>query len=114
MHTQNVGPAPELREDRKSRASAKPVPDILVQYPKSGPISLALPPQNLWNEIAAAARSRRSVAPIRAAHLAEAGAEARNADLEAAPASELGSPLSWVMVGAGMALVAGLWSAILL
>ena len=35
-------------------------------------------------------------------------------DLEAAPASELGSPLSWVMVGAGMALVAGLWSAILL
>ena len=114
MHTQPAGPAPELKShpnpqpNAQPRPKAEPAPEMLIQYPKSEPVAVALPARSLWDDIAAAARNRRSIRLARARHLSEG-----MAGDEWLPTVRLGSPLSWVAVATGLALLAGFWSAIL-
>ncbi len=114
MYTQTVEPAPELKPHPKPQpeaephSRAEPSPEMLIQYPTSAPLAVALPASGLWDEIAAAGRNRRSVRLERAEQLSEA-----LAGTEWRPTVRLGSPLSWVAVGTGLALLAGFWSAIL-
>ncbi len=114
MYTQTVGPAPELKSHPKPQSGAEPRPkaepsaEMLIQYPKAEPLAVALPTRSLWGEFAAAARNRRSIRLNRAQHVSEGLAGA-----EWLPTVGLGSPLSWVVVGTGLALLAGFWSAIL-
>lgn len=108
MYMQTIGPAPELQDERKPQAGPRPAPELLVQYPQSEPIAVTLPERSLWDDIASAAKRRRSIVADRAGHLAES-----QAAVEAAPTPRLGSASSWIAVGTGLALVAAFWSAIL-
>lgn len=106
MSTQNLRQAPELVDQRNLQSEQKEASPLIVEYPGSEKVVVTLSEQVLWDEIAAA----RSPAPPAEGESAAKRAAAEENASEVAPSSAA----AFVVAGLGIALVAYLWSFIIL
>ena len=106
MNVQNPRPQPELQENGNQPSSPRPEPEMLVQYPRSDKVTVVLPDPEASDR---SAQSWASRARARAGLLWNAEAASGIGGV-----LELSPHLPWLVAVSGLALVAFLWSTILL
>lgn len=104
MSTQRLRQAPELIHEPQLQ-SEPGAQELLVEYPGSAKIVVNLPEESLWELLASSARAPFNADEARPANLVGTGGRA-----EQAPGSS--APL--IVAATGLAVVAYLWSFIVL